>query len=114
MDEAERCDRIVYIAYGTVMARGAVSEIIDQSRLVTYLAEGPDARVLAEDLRGLPGVAHVAYFGAALHVSGPDDSKLQAAIAPFRNAPGVTWEKVRPSLEDVFIELMGQAQERNK
>ena len=33
MDEAERCHRIVYIAYGAIVARGTAEEIIEQSGL---------------------------------------------------------------------------------
>jgi ABC-2 type transport system ATP-binding protein len=114
MDEAERCDHIVYLAYGKIMARGTVTEIIDQSGLVTFVAEGDGVRSLAEELHDKPGVTHAAYFGAALHVSGPEEDALIAAIAPYREQPGIYWEKVRPSLEDVFIELTAQAQERNQ
>ena len=33
MDEAERCDELVYIAYGTVLARGTAPEVIAQAGL---------------------------------------------------------------------------------
>jgi ABC-2 type transport system ATP-binding protein len=45
-------------------------------------------------------------FGAAVHVSGTDRAALEAAIAPYRRAP-FAWHEVSPSLEDVFIQLMG-------
>ena len=113
MDEAERCDRIVYLAYGKIMAQGTVAEIIDGSGLTTFVAEGDGVRKLAESLRGAPGVEHVAYFGAALHISGRDPALLDSAIAPYRNDRNLEWRSERPSLEDVFIELMAQSQERN-
>ncbi len=34
MDEAERCDRIVYINLGDIVARGTVAEVIEQSKLL--------------------------------------------------------------------------------
>ena len=37
MDEAERCDRIVYILNGKLVARGTVAEVIAQSGLVTFV-----------------------------------------------------------------------------
>jgi ABC-2 type transport system ATP-binding protein len=113
MDEAERCDRIVYLAYGKIMAQGTVAEIVDGSGLHTYVAEGDGVRKLADNLRGQDGVEHVAYFGAALHISGRDPAKLNAAIAPYRSDANLQWRAERPSLEDVFIELMAQSQERN-
>ena len=40
MDEAERCDRIVYINLGSIVARGTVAEVIAQSGLFTFIVEG--------------------------------------------------------------------------
>nr|WP_303657363.1 ABC transporter ATP-binding protein [Asticcacaulis aquaticus] len=112
MDEAERCDEIVYIAYGKLMTQGPVQSIIDQSGLHTYVAEGPGVRALADRLRGRDGAEHVAYFGSALHVSGSDAAKLKALIEAERG-DGVRWQSERPSLEDVFIHLMGRAEDKS-
>lgn len=106
MDEAERCDRIVYIAHGVVIARGTVGEVIAASHLVTRIAEGEGVRHLAAELNGKAGVDHAAFFGAALHVSGRHAAVLDAALAPYRDLPGVKWSAAKPSLEDVFIDLM--------
>jgi ABC-2 type transport system ATP-binding protein len=105
MDEAERCDRIVYISWGNIVARGTVAEIIAQSGLITFTVEGEGARQLAERLRGLPGVVFVGFFGAQLHVSGYDRALLQAALAPHRDKPNLMIRETAPSLDDVFIEL---------
>ncbi len=105
MDEAERCDRIVYISVGTIVARGSVPEIIAQSGLITFTIEGEGARLLAEKLRGLPGVVFVSFFGAVLHVSGYDRALLEAALAPYRHNPNLAIRETTPSMEDVFIEL---------
>src|SRR6185312_880554 len=72
MDEAERCHDIAYIFNGHLIARGAGAELIAQSGLITFEAEGERADRLARDLIGQPGVDMVAPFGAALHVSGTD------------------------------------------
>lgn len=108
MDEAERCHDIAYIAYGKLMARGTADEVIADSGLVTYRAEGQGADRLARELAGQPGVLMAAPFGAALHVSGTDRAALEAAIAPYRKSP-LVWTEVQPTLEDVFIRLMDQS-----
>ena len=105
MDEAERCDRIVYINLGTIVARGTVAEVIAQSGLYTFIIEGEGARALAGELHGAAGVEFVAFFGTALHVSGHDRQALEKALAPFRSRAGLVIHDAPPSLEDVFIQL---------
>ncbi|WIM09986.1 ABC transporter ATP-binding protein [Enhydrobacter sp.] len=111
MDEAERCHEIAYIAYGALMARGTAAEIIRQSGLTAFIARGPGADRLAPRLRDASGVTAAAAFGTALHVCGPDREALLAAIEPFRQDASLDWEEAEPTLEDVFIHLMGQARD---
>ncbi len=110
MDEAERCHEIAYIAYGRLMARGTSAQVIAASGLVTLHGEGPDADKLAQALGSAPGVETAAAFGAAIHVSGTDRAALEAAVAPYRER-GYRWREVPPTLEDVFIQLMGKSQD---
>ena len=111
MDEAERCHEIAYIAYGKLIARGTAEEIIEGSGLKAWLATGPGADRLAPILRDAPGVTAAAAFGLTQHVCGPDEAALEAAIAPLRRDGAIVWEKSEPTLEDVFIHLMGQARD---
>ena len=108
MDEAERCDRIVYLANGKKVVEGRVPAIIERSNLVTFKGEGEGVRQLAGRLKGKPGVEHVAYFGSALHVSGTDRDKIEQSVLAARS-DDVEWREVRASLEDAFIALMAGA-----
>ena len=110
MDEAERCDRIVYILNGNLIARGSVAEVIADSRLFTFIIEGDDVRRLSAELRGKPGVEYAAFFGAALHISGRDKAALERALEPYRGRSDLRITEAEPSLEDVFIHLQEQAQ----
>jgi ABC-2 type transport system ATP-binding protein len=105
MDEAERCHEIAYIFNGDLIAQGTGDEVIAQSGLVTYEAEGPRADRLAGELAGKPGIDMVAPFGQTLHVSGTDRAALEHAIGPYRRDE-LRWTEVQPTLEDVFINLM--------
>jgi ABC-2 type transport system ATP-binding protein len=110
MDEAERCHEIAYIAYGHLLARGTVDEVIAKSALTTYTVTG-ELGGLAAELEGKPGVDMVAPFGTSLHVSGRDVAALEASVAPWREKSGLHWQKSHPSLEDVFIELMNRSRD---
>ena len=68
--------------------------------------------VLANELRGRPGIEMVVPFGAALHVSGVDGAALDEAIAAYRERPELHWQRVPAGLEDAFIRLMNLAQDR--
>jgi ABC-2 type transport system ATP-binding protein len=109
MDEAERCHRIVYIAYGRVIARGTVPEVIAGSGLHTIIVRGGDAAALARQLRGRDGVDQVAPFGNDLHVVGTDPERLARSVAGAIADSGATAAPDATSLEDVFIRLMAQS-----
>jgi ABC-2 type transport system ATP-binding protein len=114
MDEAERCHEIAYIAFGEVLTRGTVADVIAHSHLTTFTVNttnGQNLTALADELKKHPGVDMVAPFGTSLHVSGRDEAALEAAIAPYRGRPELDWERGSPSLEDVFIDLMGSAKD---
>lgn len=106
MDEAERCHEIAYIAYGELLARGSVGEVIGGSGLTTYTVTGGGIMQVLPRLRETKGVDMVAPFGASLHVAGRDRDQLEAAIAPYRHRDDLSWQLDKPNLEDVFIDLM--------
>lgn len=110
MDEAERCHRLAYIAYGNLLANGTVKEVIDQVGLTTWSVSGPDLLSIADDIRHQPGVQQAVAFGTSLHVSSEDAPALEQAIAPFRREP-YQWTKITPGLEDAFIHLMDRSED---
>ncbi|WP_377848985.1 ATP-binding cassette domain-containing protein [Bosea sp. UC22_33] len=112
MDEAERCHRIGYIAYGRMLATGTVEEVVKGSGLVTYVVHGALKPAQIRALEATDGVEQVAPFGATLHVVGTDRGKLEAALEPLKSEAGIKVEPGETSLEDVFIKFMTGAQER--
>jgi ABC-2 type transport system ATP-binding protein len=110
MDEAERCHRLAYIAYGNLLASGTVENVLQNAKLTTFQVTGGNLHELAEKIRGLPGVEQVVAFGSTLHVSGRDGEQLRASVQPFMTGE-FRWEKIESGLEDVFISLMETAKD---
>ncbi len=110
MDEAERCHRLAYLAYGNLLTHGTLSEVLSAAKLSTWSVSGPELRPLAAKLRSGKGVEQVVAFGNTLHVSGRDALQLESAIAAVRD-PRHEWKKINSGLEDVFISLMDEAKD---
>ena len=110
MDEASRCHRLAYIAYGNLLTRGTVDEVVRSAGLTTFEVTGKNLSALAGKIRGLPGVEQVVAFGTTLHVSGRDEMKLRDSVNPFM-AGEFHWTKIESGLEDVFISLMETAKD---
>jgi ABC-2 type transport system ATP-binding protein len=111
MDEAERCHEIAYIAYGALLTHGTIEQVLAESKLLTYTVSGGDLQQVANELAKKPGVDSVAPFGAVLHVCGRDAEKLEAALASYHDVDAMRFSRSAPSLEDVFIDLMGRAKD---
>jgi ABC-2 type transport system ATP-binding protein len=104
MDEAERCNRIVYIGAGRVIAEGAPDELTRAAALITFEGSGDDLEEGARRLREMPGVEAAAVFGRVVHIAGQDRAALELAMAALGG--GVSWREVPPRLEDAFIHLL--------
>src|ERR1700686_1281120 len=110
MDEAERCHKLAYIAYGELLAQGTAGEIVDSLGLSTWAVAGGNLVELSERLRAAPGVAQTVAFGTALQVSGPDSAVLSATLAQLvQERPALRIERIDTKLEHAFIYLMGRA-----
>jgi ABC-2 type transport system ATP-binding protein len=110
MDEAERCNRIVYLASGRIVVQGGADEVSRHSGLITFEATGADVDDAARSLRRLPGVEAAAVFGRALHVAGTDRIALEGAIH-LPEYTALAWREVEPRLEDVFIHMLSRKAE---
>ncbi len=105
MDEAERCHRLAYLAYGELLVTGSPGEIVAGAGLSSWTVSGDDLHTLSAALRQLPGVDQVVPFGVTLRVGGRDPALLAESLAPFQRGPQ-HWEESDTTLEEVFIHLM--------
>jgi len=114
MDEAEHCDRLGLIYRGKLIALGSPQQLKERYAAGALLEVRAQPIMQALDLLASePAAEEVAIFGATLHVV----ADSEAATEPIRRAleqGGVTVgsiETIVPSLEDVFVALIEQADE---
>jgi ABC-2 type transport system ATP-binding protein len=110
MDEAEYCDRVGLMVDGRLEALDSPKGL--KQRFVPgqlYGVRGVPAEARSV-LPSLGGVSHVEPFGAGFHVRGPELSsdELTASLSGA-GYPSATVERLEPSLEDVFLEVVGRA-----
>jgi len=112
MDEAEHCERIALIYGGKLIALGSPHELKTEYAAGTLLeVEATPLMTALAALDREPAAKEAAVFGVTLHVvtDGPE------AAAPIRAALEQAGAQVRrieaiiPSLEDVFVGLIEQA-----
>jgi ABC-2 type transport system ATP-binding protein len=76
-----------------------------------WAVAGPDASAHVQALKDAPGVQNVSAFGSTVHVAGTDAALLAQAVAPLRGVAGLQVAPAEANLEDVFISLIGRAQD---
>jgi ABC-2 type transport system ATP-binding protein len=109
MEEAEYCNRLALIFRGKMVALGTPSELKRDSmkgELLLVVCEPLGKAV--EVLQSAPGVLDAAVFGNALHLVVIDAAAAIPQVKMYLKEQGVTvasMEKIRPTLEDVFVSL---------
>ena len=110
MDEAVRCHKLAYIAYGKLLAQGTAEEVVASQHLSSWAIYGDHLVQLQETLRRQPGVEQTVIF--------------RRRVARKRHRRHSCWSarSTRPSLakecvprtidtglEDVFIYMMSRS-----
>ena len=109
MEEAEYCNRLALIFRGKIVALGTPSELKrDSMKGELLLIECEPLGDAVEALQTAPDVMDAAVFGNALHLVVQDAAAASPLIEKYLRDRGVTVsliEKIRPTLEDVFVSL---------
>jgi len=120
MEEAEYCNRLALIFRGKMVALGTPSALKRDSMTgELLLIECDPLGIAVEALQKAPDVMDAAVFGNALHLVVHHAAEAEPRIAQYLMDHGVTVsriEKIRPTLEDVFVSLTatGGAAEEHK
>ena len=109
MEEAEYCNRLALIFRGKIVALGTPTELKrDSMKGELLLVECAPLGDAVEALQSVPGVMDAAVFGNALHLVVEDAATAMPLLQKFladRKIDVSRMEKIRPSLEDVFVSL---------
>ena len=114
LDEAERCDRVGLIDNGSLLATGTpgkIKELMD-SRILSIRSSA--SREVVNLLRGQPFTKSVNLFGDAVHLVCKTVDNIEEQVSRILDHAGVDYEHIRktqPSLEDVFVNLLGKTDE---
>jgi ABC-2 type transport system ATP-binding protein len=117
LNDVERvCDRVAILDHGRLVTEAPMDELLERYAHPVYIVE-PEAtddgalERLAAALRTVQGVTAVETGPAVLRVAISEDGdvsqRLLAAIAAT-NVGLIGFERQRPTLEDVFLQLVGR------
>jgi ABC-2 type transport system ATP-binding protein len=115
MEEAEYCHRIALIDRGRLIALGSPSEL-KRNYLHGRIYEVETAETLAavESLKQAQKVLDAAIFGRSMHVRLAADTEADSYLRHFLTSAGLAVTRVKliePTLEDVFVALVGENKE---
>ncbi|MCM0082923.1 ABC transporter ATP-binding protein [Geomonas sp. Red32] len=109
MDEAEYCNRLVLIYRGKIVASGSPLELKEGSMSgELLLVECEKVGQALELLGAAPFIQDAAIFGNALHLVVENAEQAAPGVKTLLAREGIAAgkvERIRPSLEDVFVSL---------
>ena len=118
LSDVERiCDRIAILDRGRLVTEGPLDELLAaHARPIYRLVPAPDqdaqVAALIDRLRAAPWTTDVSIEHDVVRVAVSDPEAASGEILSFVVATGVvldSFERARPTLEDVFLELVGPA-----
>lgn len=111
LDEAERCNRLALIHRGKLLATGTPAEVKRLMRGSILEIRSSQPRKTSALLREKLAAESVGLFGDRVHVVSADADKTAAsagAILAEAGLPLMGIRPIEPSLEDVFVSVLGQ------
>jgi ABC-2 type transport system ATP-binding protein len=115
MDEAERCHQLAILEAGQLRANGPPKNLMEQINANVVEVDGTDLRSIKNKLIALQPVYSAAQLGTRLRVlidkSIEDPIEWLRQQLCFDHSSNRQIDKVRPSLEDVFVRFTGEGRQ---
>jgi len=117
LNDVERvCDRVAILDRGRLVTEGPMDELLTRYARPMYeiepeTADPAEVNGLARAVEDVSGVTAVDATGTTVRVAVADDADVAAALLAAIAAcgvPVVRFERQRPTLEDVFLQLVGR------
>jgi len=109
MDEADLCDRVALMFQGKIAAEGTPAALKEAYQYPLFRLQGKNLRALRLFFQQQPLAHATQLFGDALHVSfqrAPSETEWQQ-WQQINHGDLLDWAKQPPSIEDVFLDLIG-------
>ena len=106
MDEAERCTRLAYLSKGKLLVTGTTNDVIKLSNLKTWQLKGDVTTKMLQQAKQIKSVTQATLFGNKIHICGTDVDSVEQGLRNFAETHHVQWERIEPTLEDAYINLV--------
>ena len=105
MDEAQKCNRIAFMHKGRILAIDKPHALTAHFQYELIEIQSPDLYDTLNQLKNIPSIISSQLFGDKLHVTVGNFQTLKRELQEKKiNISSI--QKIEPSTEDIFIELM--------
>jgi ABC-2 type transport system ATP-binding protein len=109
MDEANRCDKIVFLHKGEILAKSTPGDLKKSYSSKLFRIAGNDLFAMKSSLENSNLVKGISIFGNGLHVTIPGSEENGDSISRLLENTGFgncTIKQIKPEIEDCFLDLL--------
>ena len=112
MDEANLCNRVALMQKGKILTINTPKGLVENYKRILYAIKSKEMHRLIMDLRSFKKTNTAYAFGQYLHVTGKEDNVKSTEFEDFlkgKNHSELQVFDIEPSIEDVFMDMMGES-----